>query len=126
MFDIFHNIHLLYLQYGVLVFSGYGVLIMFPLWSLKSSGTSDSDLSLLEYESFHFDLSIDQLPPVDRSDFYHKEFADELAHIISPPEYDHFYFDLEDDPGEFTILLKKNISDTTTKDLTNNKLNDLI
>ncbi|GJU92270.1 reverse transcriptase domain-containing protein [Tanacetum coccineum] len=58
----------------------------------KSSGstTSHSDLSLLEYESFHFDLSTDQLPPVDMSDFYHKELADELAHIISPPEYDRF------------------------------------
>ncbi|GJT46581.1 retrovirus-related pol polyprotein from transposon TNT 1-94 [Tanacetum coccineum] len=33
-FDIFQNIHILYLQYGVLVFSGYGVLIMFPSWSL--------------------------------------------------------------------------------------------
>ncbi|GKB76438.1 hypothetical protein Tco_0943333 [Tanacetum coccineum] len=92
----------------------------------KSSGstTSHSDLSLLEYESFHFDLSIDQLPPADRSDFYHKEFADELAHIISPPEYDHFYFDLEDDPGELTRLCEENISDTSTKDLTINKLND--
>ncbi|GJX07894.1 hypothetical protein Tco_0195826 [Tanacetum coccineum] len=37
-FDIFQNIYLLYLQYGVLVFSGYGVLIMFPLWSLVSAG----------------------------------------------------------------------------------------
>ncbi|GKF63423.1 hypothetical protein Tco_0186871, partial [Tanacetum coccineum] len=70
----------------------------------KSSGstTSYSDISLLEYESFHFDLSTNQLPLADRSDFYHKEFTDELAHIISPPEYDHFYFDLEDDPGELT------------------------
>ncbi|GJS42927.1 putative reverse transcriptase domain-containing protein [Tanacetum coccineum] len=92
----------------------------------KSSGstTSYSDLSLLEYESFHFDLLTDQLPPVDRSNFYHKEFADELAHIISPPEYDHFYFDLEDDPGELTRLLKKNISETLTKDLKINELND--
>ncbi|GJW46688.1 hypothetical protein Tco_0078334 [Tanacetum coccineum] len=32
-FDIFQNIHILYLQYGILVFSGYGVLILFPLWS---------------------------------------------------------------------------------------------
>ncbi|GJR85907.1 hypothetical protein Tco_0209918 [Tanacetum coccineum] len=64
----------------------------------KSSGntTSHSDLSLLEYESFHFDLSIDPLPPIDRSDSHLEEFADELAHIISPPEYNHFYFDLED------------------------------
>ncbi|GJW91992.1 hypothetical protein Tco_0169545 [Tanacetum coccineum] len=77
----------------------------------KSSGstTSHSDLSLLEYESFHFDLSIDPLPPADRSDYHLKEFADELAHIISPPEYDHFYFDLEDisslDPRESTPVI---------------------
>ncbi|GKD84652.1 hypothetical protein Tco_1355806 [Tanacetum coccineum] len=92
----------------------------------KSSGstTSHSDLSLLEYESFHFDLSVDQFPPTDRSDFYHKEFADEPAHIISPPEYDQFYLDLEDDPGELTRLLKENISDTSTKDLTIHELND--
>ncbi|GJW22777.1 hypothetical protein Tco_0033399 [Tanacetum coccineum] len=32
-FDIFQNIHILYFQYNVLVFSGYGVLILFPLWS---------------------------------------------------------------------------------------------
>nr|GEY32499.1 hypothetical protein [Tanacetum cinerariifolium] len=85
----------------------------------KSSGntTSHSDLSLLEYKSFHFDLSIDQLPPANRNDFYHKEFADKLAHIISPPEYDHFYFDLEDDPGDLTRLLKEIISNTSTKDL---------
>ncbi|GJY31834.1 hypothetical protein Tco_0415329 [Tanacetum coccineum] len=38
-FDIFQNIHILYLQYGVLVFSGYGVLILFPSWSLVSAGT---------------------------------------------------------------------------------------
>ncbi|GKB08238.1 hypothetical protein Tco_0836522 [Tanacetum coccineum] len=58
----------------------------------KSSGstTSHSDLSLLEYESFHFDLSIDSFPPVDRSDSHLEEFADKLAHIISPPEYDRF------------------------------------
>ncbi|GKC46481.1 hypothetical protein Tco_1064203, partial [Tanacetum coccineum] len=54
----------------------------------KSSGstTSHSDLSLLEYESFHFDLSIDPLPSADRSDYHLEEFDDELAHIISPPE----------------------------------------
>ncbi|GKA69145.1 hypothetical protein Tco_0775209 [Tanacetum coccineum] len=67
----------------------------------KSSGSTIShfDLSLLEYESFHFDLSTDQPPPADRSDFYHKEFADELAHIISPPENKDKVFD----PGIFTI-----------------------
>ncbi|GJU89499.1 reverse transcriptase domain-containing protein [Tanacetum coccineum] len=52
----------------------------------KSSGStiSHSDLSILEYDLFHFDLSIDLLPPADRSDSQHEEFADELAHIISP------------------------------------------
>ncbi|GJS23911.1 hypothetical protein Tco_0452543 [Tanacetum coccineum] len=39
MFDIFQNIHILYLQYGVLTSSGYGVLIFFPLWSLVSACT---------------------------------------------------------------------------------------
>ncbi|GJS98540.1 hypothetical protein Tco_0819710 [Tanacetum coccineum] len=32
--DIFQNLHILYLQYGVLVFSRYGVLRLFPSWSL--------------------------------------------------------------------------------------------
>ncbi|GJT18690.1 hypothetical protein Tco_0877396 [Tanacetum coccineum] len=92
----------------------------------KSSGstTSHSDLSLLKYESFHFDLSIDPLPPVDRSDSHLEEFADELAHIISSPEYDCFYFDIEPDLGELTILFDKNISETLTKDLKVHELND--
>nr|GEW85302.1 hypothetical protein [Tanacetum cinerariifolium] len=45
----------------------------------SGSPTTQSDISLSEYDSFIFDLT-------------HKEFADELAHIISPPEYDCFYF----------------------------------
>ncbi|GJR29383.1 hypothetical protein Tco_1105615 [Tanacetum coccineum] len=59
----------------------------------KSSGstTTHSDISLSKYDSFIFDLSNDLFPPADRSDFYHEEFADELAHIISPPEYDCFW-----------------------------------
>ncbi|GJT93474.1 hypothetical protein Tco_1082319 [Tanacetum coccineum] len=61
----------------------------------RRSTTTHSDYSLLEYDLFIFDLSIDPLPSADRSDLYHEEFADRLAHIISPPEYDHFYFDLE-------------------------------
>ncbi|GKE86082.1 hypothetical protein Tco_1559824, partial [Tanacetum coccineum] len=38
-FDIFQNIHMLYIQYGVLVFTEYGILIFFPLLSLVSAGT---------------------------------------------------------------------------------------
>nr|GEW79439.1 hypothetical protein [Tanacetum cinerariifolium] len=55
------------------------------------SDISLPDFSLSEYDSFIFDLSNDQFPPTDRSDFTHEEFADELAHIISSPEYDCFY-----------------------------------
>ncbi|GJZ33245.1 hypothetical protein Tco_0578681 [Tanacetum coccineum] len=75
------------------------------------------------FNSFVFDLSIDPLPPADKSDFYHEEFADELAHIISLPEYDYFYYDLEADPGEFTSVLEKNIFDLSTKGFTSIALN---
>nr|GEW22279.1 hypothetical protein [Tanacetum cinerariifolium] len=52
----------------------------------SSSTTTHSDISLSEYDLFIFDLLNDQFPPTDRSDFTYEEFADELAHIISPPE----------------------------------------
>ncbi|GKG44578.1 hypothetical protein Tco_0486016, partial [Tanacetum coccineum] len=39
MFDIFQNLHIVYLQYGVLIFSGYGVLSLFPSSSLVGAGT---------------------------------------------------------------------------------------
>nr|GFB74638.1 hypothetical protein [Tanacetum cinerariifolium] len=58
----------------------------------SGSTTTQSDISLPEYDSFIFDLPNDQFPPTDRSDFTHEEFGDEPAHIISPPEYDCFYF----------------------------------
>ncbi|GJW88030.1 hypothetical protein Tco_0163370 [Tanacetum coccineum] len=48
------------------------------------------DVSPLDAEIFR---SI-PFPPADRSDFHHEEFAGELTHIISPSEYDHFYFRL--------------------------------
>ncbi|GJQ94330.1 hypothetical protein Tco_0005469 [Tanacetum coccineum] len=55
----------------------------------KSSGSTTTHADFSQYDSFIFDLSINLIPPTDRSDFYHEEFADELAHIISPLEYDH-------------------------------------
>ncbi|GJS80401.1 hypothetical protein Tco_0730282 [Tanacetum coccineum] len=92
----------------------------------KSNGSTIShfDLSLIEYESFHFDISIDPLPPSNRSDSHHGEFADELAHIISPSEYDRFYFDIEPDLGELTILCEENIPKDSTKEPTSLELND--
>ncbi|GJR42432.1 hypothetical protein Tco_1310535 [Tanacetum coccineum] len=62
-----------------------------------------SDFSLSKYDSFIFDLLINPFPPADRSDFYHEEFAAELAHIISHPEYDCFCFKNEPELGDFTI-----------------------
>ncbi|GJV37389.1 hypothetical protein Tco_1409866 [Tanacetum coccineum] len=92
----------------------------------KSSGstTTQSDFSLPEYDSFIFHLLINPLPPANRSDSHHEEFADELAHIISSPEYDCFYLDIELDPGELTILFEENLSKDSTKDLTIHELND--
>ncbi|GKC07379.1 hypothetical protein Tco_0998989, partial [Tanacetum coccineum] len=87
----------------------------------SGSTTTHSDHSLLEYESFLFDLSIDPFPPADRSDFYHEEFADELADIISPPEYDCFYFKSEPDPGQLTSIvdsgIRENVLSTTNVNL---------
>nr|GFB02303.1 hypothetical protein [Tanacetum cinerariifolium] len=61
-------------------------------------GTNTFHNSLPEFENFYFNLeeissgSTTTHPPTDRSDFTHEEFGDEPAHIISPPEYDCFYF----------------------------------
>nr|GEV47019.1 RNA polymerase beta' subunit, chloroplastic [Tanacetum cinerariifolium] len=65
----------------------------------SGSTTTHSDSSL--YDSFIFDLSINLFPPADMSDFY--EFVDELSHIISPPEYDFFFFKIEPNSGDFTM-----------------------
>ncbi|GKA88794.1 hypothetical protein Tco_0810558 [Tanacetum coccineum] len=69
----------------------------------KSSGSTTTHADFSQYDSFIFDLLINLFPPADRSDFYHEEFADELAHIISPPEYDCFYFKNEPELGEFSM-----------------------
>nr|GEW19102.1 hypothetical protein [Tanacetum cinerariifolium] len=60
-------------------------------------------------------------PPTDRSDFTHEEFTDELAYIISPPEYDCFYFRNLPDSGEWISILnsgiRENLSSTTRVNL---------
>ncbi|GJR94391.1 AMP deaminase [Tanacetum coccineum] len=43
----------------------------------------------------HSESNHSVLMSIKSSDSHLEEFADELAHIISPLEYDHFYFDLE-------------------------------
>nr|GEY97581.1 hypothetical protein [Tanacetum cinerariifolium] len=94
----------------------------FDLEEISSgSTTTHSDVSLSEYDSFIFDLLNDQFPPIDMSNFTHEEFADELAHIISPPEYDCFYFRDLPDPGEWISSLnfgiRENLSSTTCVNL---------
>nr|GEZ14867.1 hypothetical protein [Tanacetum cinerariifolium] len=101
----------------------------------SGSTTTHSDISLLEYEVFHddhvkeinsgtptthsnsslyasfmFDLSINPLPPADRSDSY--EFTDELIPFISPPEYDCFLFKVELNSRDFTKDVVEDISPT--------------
>ncbi|GKE72987.1 hypothetical protein Tco_1535028, partial [Tanacetum coccineum] len=50
------------------------------------------------------------------SDCYHEEFTGELAHIISPPEYDCFYFKDEPDQGNFTMDVVEDIFDNPTRE----------
>nr|GEV17827.1 hypothetical protein [Tanacetum cinerariifolium] len=87
----------------------------------NGSTTTHSDISLSKYDSFIFDLLNDQFPPTNRSDFTHEEFADELAHIISPPECDCFYFRNLRDPGKWIPILnsriRENLSPTTCVNL---------
>nr|GEZ34693.1 hypothetical protein [Tanacetum cinerariifolium] len=87
----------------------------------SGSTTTHSDISLSEYDSFIFDLSNDQFPPFDRSDFTHEEFADELGHIISPPEYVCFYFRNLPYPDEWISNLnfgiRENLYSTTRVNL---------
>ncbi|GKF19572.1 hypothetical protein Tco_0068210 [Tanacetum coccineum] len=85
-----------------------------PYGDKKSNGstTTHSDFSLPEYDSFIFDHSINPFPPADRSNFYHEEFADELAHIISPPEYDCFCFKIKPELGNLTMDVVEDIFPT--------------
>nr|GEW94224.1 hypothetical protein [Tanacetum cinerariifolium] len=71
---------------------------------LTLRGGKEEVVFYTDKSSINNSRDIQSLPSADMSDFYHKEFADELAHIISPSDYDHFYFNLEDDPGELTSI----------------------
>nr|GEX90732.1 hypothetical protein [Tanacetum cinerariifolium] len=66
-----------------------------------SSGSTTTHSNFSLYDLFIFDLSINPFPLIGRSDFY--KFADELAHIISLPEYDCFCLKNEPNSGDFTM-----------------------
>ncbi|GKB02801.1 hypothetical protein Tco_0830890 [Tanacetum coccineum] len=78
----------------------------------KSSGSTTTHADFSQYDSFIFDLSINPIPPADRSDFYHEEFADELAHIISLLDYDHFCFKIEPELSILTMDVVEDIFPT--------------
>nr|GEY84095.1 reverse transcriptase domain-containing protein [Tanacetum cinerariifolium] len=63
-------------------------------------------------------------PPTDRSDFANEEFVDELAHIISPPEYDFFYFWNLPDPGELMSILNSGIRENLSTTCVNLPVKD--
>nr|GFB64600.1 hypothetical protein [Tanacetum cinerariifolium] len=90
----------------------------------SGSTTTHSDISLSEYDSFTFNLSNDQCPPSYRSDFANEEFADELAHIISPPEYNCFYFWNLPDPGELMSILNSRIREDLSTTCVNLPIED--
>nr|GEU94352.1 hypothetical protein [Tanacetum cinerariifolium] len=75
-----------------------------------SSGSTTTHYDSSLYDAFIFNLSINPFPPVGRSDFY--EFVDELAYIISPPEYDCFCFKNEPNSGDFTMDVVEDIFPT--------------
>nr|GEU48546.1 hypothetical protein [Tanacetum cinerariifolium] len=77
----------------------------------SDSTTTHSDISLSEYDSFTFD-------------FTHEEFADELAHIISLPEYDCFYFWDFPDPGELISIFNSEIRENSSTNCVNLPVED--
>nr|GEU67685.1 hypothetical protein [Tanacetum cinerariifolium] len=90
----------------------------------SGSTTTHSYVSLFEYDSFIFDLANDQFPPTDKSDFANEEFVDELTHIISPPEYDCFYFRDLPDPDELMSILNSKIRENLSTTCVNLPIED--
>nr|GFB70949.1 hypothetical protein [Tanacetum cinerariifolium] len=91
----------------------------FDLEEISSgSTTTHSDISLSEYDSFTFDLLNDQ------SDFTHEEFANEVSHIISPPEYDCFYFRNLPDLGELISIFNSRICENLSTTCANLPVED--
>nr|GFA38224.1 hypothetical protein [Tanacetum cinerariifolium] len=77
----------------------------------SGSTTTHSDIYLSEYDSFIFDLT-------------HEEFVDELANIISSPEYDCFYFWNLPDPGELMSVLNSGICENLSTTLVSLPIED--
>nr|GEW07693.1 hypothetical protein [Tanacetum cinerariifolium] len=109
----------------------------FDLGEISSgSTTTDSDISLLDYEAFYFDddhikeISSDSttthsdISLFEYDSFIFEEFVDELTHIISPPEYDCFYFRNLPDPGELMSVINSRIRENLSTTLVNLPIED--
>nr|GEX44336.1 hypothetical protein [Tanacetum cinerariifolium] len=113
----------------------------FDLEEISSgSTTTHSDISLPDYEAFYFDddhvKKISSGSPTTHSDislskydsfifhFTHEEFADKLAHIISPPEYDCFYSWNLPDLGELMSILNFGIRENSSTTCVNLPVED--
>ncbi|GJX83126.1 hypothetical protein Tco_0332607 [Tanacetum coccineum] len=74
---------------------------------LNSSSTS---LNLFLEDTNTFDNSLTESFCFDLEEIEEKVFADELTHIISPSEYDHFCFKIEPELGNLTMDVVEDIS----------------
>ncbi|GKA63208.1 hypothetical protein Tco_0762814 [Tanacetum coccineum] len=82
----------------------------FPNLFLEETNTFDNSHPKLKLSCLIWKRLVVAVPLP--SDIYHEEFADELAHIISPPEYDHFCFKIEPELGNLTMDVVKDIFPT--------------
>nr|GFC53324.1 hypothetical protein [Tanacetum cinerariifolium] len=106
----------------------------------SSSTTTHSDISLPNYEAFsfdddhikaissgsttaYFDISLSEYDSFI-FDFANEEFVDELAHVISSPEYDCFYFWDLPDQGELMSVLNSGICENLSTTLVNFPIKD--
>nr|GEV63562.1 hypothetical protein [Tanacetum cinerariifolium] len=89
------------------------------LVSLKAAEIVISEVEEIKDDNLREKLL--NFPPTARSGLTHEEFANELAYIISPPEYDYFYFRNFPDLGELMSILNsgihENLSSTTCVNL---------
>nr|GFA68880.1 hypothetical protein [Tanacetum cinerariifolium] len=93
-----------------------------PKSFLKETNTFKNSLLNLKTSTLIWKRLV--FPPTDRSDFTHEEFVDELAHIISPSEYDCFYFRNLPDPGELLFILNSGIRENLSTTLVNLPVED--
>ncbi|GJU74375.1 hypothetical protein Tco_1265780 [Tanacetum coccineum] len=93
-------------------FSAFPIPVEGSDFHLEETNTilSYLDDSLPELETFSFDIEEKNSGTyTDESVLCIEKFDDELAHIMSPPEYDYFYFDIEPDPGKLTRVVVEDI-----------------